>query len=262
MSKPILSHLDFGGVARIQNLPNGASPQEPATVAQLNAAIEGVSWKNSVRVRTGSNVNLASPGATLDGVTMVTGDRFLAAAQTAGAENGIYIWNGAASAAARAADCSTALELEQAVTTVEEGTSAGATFRQTVVNLTLGTTTVTWTAFGTSAPTASETTAGILEIATQAEVDAGADDARSVTPAKLAAWASRPRRHEANVGDGSATQFDLTHGFNTLDVQVEVVRVADGVSVWCDVARTSVNVVRLNFQSAPTLNQYRVLIHR
>lgn len=36
------------------------------------------------------------------------------------------------------------------------------------------------------ASAASETTAGVLEIATQAETDAGTDDARAVTPAKLA----------------------------------------------------------------------------
>lgn len=40
---------------------------------------------------------------------------------------------------------------------------------------------------------ASESAAGLGEIATQAEVDAGTDDARYVTPAKLAAWAPARR---------------------------------------------------------------------
>lgn len=260
MSKPVLSSLDFGGVARVLNLPNGVGAQEPATVAQLNAAVEGISWKASCRVRAASNVSIASPGATIDGVSMAAGDRFLPTAQTAGAENGIYIWNGAAVAATRALDANSAVELEQAVTTIEEGTSAGSSFRQTVVNLTLGTTTITWVAFGTSTPSATETTAGILEVATQAETDAQTSDITWVTPLKLGAWVNKPKRFSQTFGDGSATQFDLTHGLGTVDCHVEVVRVSDGVSVWCDVTRTSTTVVRLNFLTAPTSSQYRCTV--
>ena len=62
----------------------------------------------------------------------------LVRAQTSGAENGIYVWNGAATPMTRALDASTFDELEQATTTVEEGTSAGTTYRQTAVNGTLG----------------------------------------------------------------------------------------------------------------------------
>jgi hypothetical protein len=260
MAKPVVSHLDFGGVARIQNLPDPAAAQEAATKAYVDAAIEGIAWKDSARVATQGNLNLAAPGASVDGVALSAGDRVLVRAQSAGAENGLYLWNGAASAMTRAPDANAAAELEQACVTIEEGTSAGATFRQTAVNFTLGTGAVAWTSFGTSAPSANETTAGVLEIATQAEVDAGASDAVALTPAKLAAWSGRPRKHNASVGDGSATQFDITHNFNTTDVQVEVVRVSDGVTVWCDVARTSANVVRLNFLTAPTSNQYRAVV--
>lgn len=44
-----------------------------------------------------------------------------------------------------------------------------------------------WGAAG-SAPSASETVEGIIEIATQAETNAGTDDQRAVTPLKLATW--------------------------------------------------------------------------
>jgi hypothetical protein len=260
MAKPILSSLDFAGAARILNLPDGVGAQEPATVAQLNAAMEGLSWKDSCRVATQANLNLAAPGTTIDGVTMVAGDRVLVRAQTTASENGIYFWNGSAVAATRTLDTNAAAELEQAVTTVEEGTSAGASFRQTLVNFTLGSGSVAWVSFGTSSSAASETTAGVLEIATQAETDAGTDDLRAVTPLKLATYALRVRKFSQSFGDGSATQFDVTHGFATLDVQVEVVRVSDGVSVVCDITRTSTTVVRLNFITAPTSNQYRVVI--
>jgi hypothetical protein len=260
MAKPVHSNLDLLGVSRIVNLPEPASASEPATKAYVDSAVEGLAFKDSVRVATQSNVNLASPGATVDGVSLATLDRFLVRAQTAPAENGIYLWNGAAVPATRSPDASTAAELEQAVVTVEEGTSAAATLRQTSVNFTLGSGAVAWTAFGTSAPAASETTAGLLEIATQAETNAGLVDNVAVTPLKLASYPGHMRRFAANFGDGSATQYDLTHNLATLDVHVEVFANATGASILCDVTRTSVNVVRLNFSAAPTANQFRCVV--
>jgi hypothetical protein len=260
MAKPILSSLDFGNAARITNLPDGVGAQEPATIAQLNAAIEGLAWKDSCRVATQSNVAVASPGASVDGVAMSVGDRVLFRAQTVQSENGIYIWNGAATPATRALDANTAAELEQATVTVEEGTSAGASFRQTLVNFTLGSGAVAWAAFGTATSAATTSSAGVVRLATQAEVDAGSDATIAVTPATNAAWAGRPKRFSASFGDGSATQYDIPHNLATVDCHVEVVRVADGVTVWCDVTRTTVNNVRLNFATAPTSNQYRVTV--
>ncbi len=122
MSRKQLSDLDFGGVARVRNLPSPVNADEPARLADLNSAVEGLAWKDSSRVASQTNLNLSSPGASIDGVTMTVGDRVLVKAQTLGAENGIYIWNGAAIAMTRALDANTAAELEQAITTVEEGT--------------------------------------------------------------------------------------------------------------------------------------------
>ncbi|GJD41315.1 hypothetical protein [Methylobacterium bullatum] len=261
MSKPILSDQDFGGVARILNLPNAVGDQEPATLAQLKAQIEGLAWKDSVRVSTQGNISIASPGATIDGITMSANDRVLVRAQTTGSENGIYIWNGSATALTRSLDANTSDELEGAVVTVEEGTSAGATYRQTSVNFTIGSGAVAWTSFGTAAGAATEATAGIAEIATQAETDGGTDDQRIVTPAKLAAWSGRVRKFPQAIGDGSATQIDVTHNLNTRDVVVEVFYASGAyATVICDVSRPTVNSVRLNFAAAPAANALRVVV--
>lgn len=261
MSRQVLTDLDFNSVAKLLNLPDPTAAQHAATKAYVDSAVEGLAWKDSVRVATQSNLNLASPGASIDGVSLSAGDRVLVRAQSTAAENGIYIWNGAATPATRAPDCNTAAELEQAVTTVEEGTSAGASYRQTAVNFTLGSGAVSWSAFGTAAGAASESSAGVAEIATQAETDTGADDARIVTPLKLANWSGRKLKYATDVGDGSATQYTITHNFNTRDVQVEIYRNSGNYdTVIVDVERTSVNAVRLTFASAPTSNQFRVVV--
>jgi hypothetical protein len=261
MAKQVLADFDFNNVARIINLPDPVAAQQAATKAYVDNAVEGLAWKDSARVSTAANINLAAPGATIDAIAMALGDRVLVQAQTVAADNGLYVWNGAAAAMTRTLDANSAPELEQAVVTVEEGANAGVTFRQTIVNFTLGTNAVTWSAFGTSAPAASAGTAGIAALATQAEVDAGVVANKIVTPVTLANLSGRLRKVSAAFGDGAATQYTVTHNLNSADVQVEIYRTS-GVqdTVLCDVDRPSVNAVRLTFAAAPSANQFRCVV--
>lgn len=259
--RPVLTDLNFQNTARIVGLQDPVAAQDAATKAYVDSAVEGLAWKDSARVATQANTNLASPGATIDGVTMALNDRVLVRNQTAPAENGIYVWNGASTAMTRAPDANTFPELEQATVTVEEGTSAGTTFRQTVVNGTLGATGVTFATFGTSAPSASESTAGIAEIATQGETDSGTDDARFVTPLKLANSPFRARRFAQTFGDASNTSYTITHNLNSQDVQVAV-RQAAGTfdEVLTEVEFTSVNSVTIRLNAAPGVNALRAIV--
>lgn len=257
----VLTTLDFNNQGKIVNLPAGISDTDAATVGQLRSAIEGLAQKDDVRVRTASNISLASPGATLDGVAMALNDRVLVAGQTAAAENGIYIWNGASVPMTRSADASTGTELVSALVPVAEGSSAGTSWRQTAINITLGVTAIAFVAFGTVSPPASESTTGIAEIATQAETDAGTDDQRIVTPLKLANWSGRIRRLTQTIGDGTATQFTITHNFNTRDVAVTVRRTSGNYdAVIVDVDYPTVNTVRLTFASAPASGAFQVFL--
>lgn len=261
MARQQRADLDFLSASRILNLPNATTNQEPATLGQVLAAVEGISWKSSVRVASTANINLASPGATIDGITMATGDRFLAKDQSTASQNGIYIWNGASTTATRALDANTFRELEGAVVKVEEGSTNNNTqWRQTAVNGTIDSSSVTWVSDAASVAPASETVAGIAELATQAEVDAGTDTTRIVTPAGLSAWSGRIRKASASVGDGSGTSFAVTHNFNTTDVVVNTFLISTGEEINCEVTRNSVNQVTVEFSAAPTSSSIRVVV--
>lgn len=261
MPRQILTDYDFNNVSRLLNLPNATSDQEPATYAQLKSQIEGLAWKDSARVKTQANLNLSAPGSSIDGISLSSGDRLLVASQTTTSQNGLYVWNGASTPATRALDASTFDELEAAVVTIEEGTDAGTTWRQTEVNGTLDTSAVIWSAFGIVTPAASETTAGKIEIATQAETDTGTDDVRAITPLKLATWSGAPKRYAAAVGDGSNTSYTITHNLGTRDLQVGVYRNSGNYDeVECEVRHTSTTQLTLIFSSAPTSNQFRVVV--
>jgi hypothetical protein len=261
MARKIYTDFDFQSASRVTNLPNPSAAGDAVPKSYVDSAVEGLAWKDSCRVATQSNISLLTPGATIDGVTMASQDRVLVRAQTSGAENGIYVWSGASSPLVRSLDCSTFAELEQATTMIEEGTSPSTTYRQTAINGTLETTAIVWITFGVAAPATSETTAGLSEVATQAETDAGSDDVRHITPAKLANWSGRIRKFSANIGDGTATTYTVTHSLNSRDVVVRVYPNSgqyDDVEV--DVQRTTVNAVALVFATAPASNAFRVVV--
>jgi hypothetical protein len=261
MARKFFTDLDLQSVSKVVNVPTPTAAGDAVPKSYVDSAVEGLAWKDSARVGTQSNINLASPGATIDGITMASQDRVLVRNQSTQSQNGIYVWNGASTAMTRSLDASTFAELEQAIITVEEGTDAGTTWRQTQINGTIDVSNVIFTSFAAAAPAASETTAGIAELATQAEVDAGTDDLRIVTPLKLATWSGRLRKVSTSVGDGSATSYVVTHNLNTRDVIIRVFPNSgeyDDVEV--DVQRTSTTTATLVFATAPASNAYRVVV--
>jgi hypothetical protein len=260
MPRKIFTDFDFQSVSKITNLPAPGSAGDAAPKSYVDSLVEGLAWKDSCRVATQANLNLASPGGTIDGITMVSGDRVLVRAQTTTSQNGIYIWNSAAVAMTRALDADTFAELEQAIATVEKGTSSATSYRQDQINGTIEVSAVNWVTFGTAAPTASETTAGIAEIATQSEVNIGTDDQRFVTPSKLANWSGRIKKYAVSFGDGTNTSYTVTHNLATLDVQVTLFNSSTGDEVIADVTHATINTLTIVFNTAPTLNAYRVVV--
>ena len=80
----------------------------------------GLSWKQPVLCGTTTNITLSGL-QTIDGVTVVAGDRVLVKSQSAPAQNGIYL--ASATAWSRAPDADTWNELISAICFVESGST-------------------------------------------------------------------------------------------------------------------------------------------
>ncbi len=119
-----------------------------------------------------------------------------------------------------------------------------------------------WTIVQRNLDQATETVAGIAEIATQAETDAGTDDARFVTPAKLAAYSglSGLVKYTELIGDGATNPITVTHNLGTQDVIVSVRDETDDALVGFDATCPTVNTTVFTFGTIPTTDQFSVSI--
>lgn len=124
--------LDMDGNT-VTGLPTPVDPTDAANKSYVDAVAEGLKPKAAVRAATLVNINLANQlenGDTLDGVTLVTGDRVLVKNQTAQQDNGIYIVP-VSGAATRSTDFDSLTPIDEingAYTFVREGTQAGIGF--------------------------------------------------------------------------------------------------------------------------------------
>ena len=138
--------------ARITSLATPTGSTDAATKAYVDAQLQGLDVKNSVRVATTANGTLSSAFAnnsTVDGVTLATNDRILIKDQSTGSENGIYTVN-ASGAPTRATDFDANSEVTGgAFFFAEEGTvNADNGFVLTNDGaITVGTTALTFTQF-------------------------------------------------------------------------------------------------------------------
>ena len=70
------------------------------------------------------------------------------------------------------------------------------------------------------------------------------------------------KQYVTSIGNGSATSYTVTHNLNSKDVIVQLYDVSSFDTVIADVVRTSVDVVTVDFSTAPTTNDIRVLVQK
>ena len=68
------------------------------------------------------------------------------------------------------------------------------------------------------------------------------------------------RKVSVSIGDGSATSYTVTHGFNTRAVMVQVYDATSYDTVIADTVRTTVDAVTVGFSVAPSSNAYVVVV--
>lgn len=110
---------------------------------------------------------------------------------------------------------------------------------------------------------ASTTEKGIIELATQTEVNTGTDSTRAVTPLTLAQRllaAQSANRYSQDLGDGTTTAYTITHNLNSLDILTQVKQKATGTDIVCEAIAATVNTLQLKFNIAPAADSLRVTI--
>lgn len=214
---------------KLTGVTDPTNPQEAATKAYVDAQLAGLATgltlKGSVRAAVSTNVNIASPGTTLDGLTAANGDIFLLTGQTTGSQNGPYVYNGSAVAMTRATNWDASAEaVLGSYWSIREGTQADKFALMTNDSaITLGTTTPTFTFFSAAAGTSSY-------------------------------------MENCPVTSAGGT-WTVTHSLGTRDVLVVVYRNSspwDEVDV--DVERTSTTAVSIKPDVALASAEYRVIV--
>jgi hypothetical protein len=270
---------------KITSLATPTTSTDAATKGYVDSVAEGLHIHPSVVAATTVNLvatysnGTSGVGATLtnngsqaalviDGVTLSATDRVLVKNQTSGLQNGIYTVTDTGSVSTnwvltRATDMDTSAEVDGGdFTFVTSGTTWDNTgWVQTATGVTIGTTAIVWQQFsGAGTYTASN---GVQLVGSDFSGVAVSNGGLTVGASGFEIdTAIVVRKYAANVGDGVATSYTISHNLGTKDV---IVSVYDNSSpyaeVVCDVQHTSTTAITLLFSVAPTSNQYRVVVH-
>jgi hypothetical protein len=138
--------MDSSTSATITGLASPTNDSDAATKGYVDALAQGIDAKASVVAATTANITL-SGAQTIDGISIVAGDRVLVKDQSTASANGIYLC--ATGSWTRTTDADTYAELVAAFTFVEKGTeNADSGFICTIdAGGTLGSTSITWAQF-------------------------------------------------------------------------------------------------------------------
>lgn len=243
MSKLFLNGITLNG-QRASNAGNASAATDLVPLGQIMNLLNGLDWKLHVRLATSVNINIASPGTSFDSVTASVGDRILLTGQTDPKQNNIYVFQGGSTAMTLAADAVQG-ELDTADTvSVSEGSSnANKAFTLNTKNpITVGTTALSWVQ--NNAAVAYMNGTGILL----------SGQTFSIDTSKV------PLKYAANLGDGSASTFTVTHNLANLDVSIQFYMVSTGELVEADVSARTANGFTVSFATVPTSGQYRVVV--
>ena len=267
---------------------------EIAKISDLQALSSGLTWKQAVHVLSIDNVSLSgSTPLVIDTHTLSDGYRVLLLGQSTATENGIYdlaIASGSYTLT-RSADADNDDELKGAAVFVMEGNTYANTSWVQNYHYVASFADQDWVQFsgqgtyigsnsiyldGTSFSVIADSTRGLatdvdgvfVKTANGIHFDGNGDlEIYAGTgfdiSSGLLEFASGygVRKHSESIGDGVETSWVVTHGFNTRDITVQVFdNSSPYAQVEADVEHTNSGDVTIKFASAPTTDQYRVVV--
>jgi hypothetical protein len=263
---------------KLTNVTDPSSNQDAATKKYVDDAFaslaSGQVTKGAVVAASTTNVNLASPGTTIDGVTAANGEIYLLTGQTTGSQNGPYVFNGSASAMTRAVNWDTSAEaVLGSYWIVEKGTKAdNLAILTNDTAITLGTTTPTFTFISATGATyiggnGLTLTGTTFDVGAGTGISVAADTVgidTSVVARKIVGVIPTSTSGIFSISGAAVT---INHGLSNWSAQL-VLRYytspgsgnTSGARLEADDVASDANNIVLTLPGAPSANQYYVSI--
>ena len=252
---------------RAVNIGDPSSPTDAANKQYVDAVARGLDWKSEVIAASTGNVNVASPGATLDGVALSAAmqthpelgsvTRVLLKDNTAAAENGVWDWNGATSPLTRSVDSNTGALLSGSTYTVQRGSvNADRVYRiNTDDSITVGTTAISFGQIGAAAAPYTGST-GLVLVGQDFRVNPTSGGGLLADGTGLRVDPTVRRRFGQDCAATTNPQT-FTHNQGTVDIDVAVW--AGGEKVYPSIYTLTATQVTIDWGSAPAASDYRVV---
>lgn len=263
LSAPV-ANVSLGGFRAI-DVADPVAGTDAANRQWVLSVVAGQSWKPPARAASLADVDIAAPGAAIDGVDLAEGDVVLLMGQADGSENGPWVWHGAAAAMTRPDWFDADAEIESSTITVQEGdTPALADHAFLLANdapIDLGVDSLVFIPLPGSAGSSYTFEHGVEEIAPgtiRARLDG--DTLTQGAAGLKVNTAKVVRKVVGQFGDGVATNFVLPHNLGNIAAKIKVVETANGEEWDFGPVNTDVNNITIDTPFIPAAGQFSYTI--